>query len=333
MNVRVRTLAVVALACATSVTLGTLAQSSLGAFGSGSLPAPRITSAPLRASASGAATFAFRGMPGTTTECSLDSGSWARCSSPVTYRRLAFGVHAFRVRVRAAVGDPSAAATFAWPVVPRRTRPVLRPVFTTVPKRPWTSRQATFAWMGAHRSFECRLDGRAWARCRSPRTFIGLSLGTHVFRVRALRSPNRRSSVNRFTWTIARTAGRLERDAFPGLTVSGSPMTPLTPGSSIRLPLTLTSTYDEPITVTSIVVTVDSGSSAAGCDGQANLAITQSNANGGAVSLVVPPHGSVTLPIGDVTAPSVRMLDLATDQSACKGATFTLTYSAFGSGG
>jgi hypothetical protein len=58
--------------------------------------------------------------------------------------------------------------------------------------------------------------------------------------------------------------------------------------------------------------------------------VTQSNTAGGSVSVVVPAHGSVTLPAQGATTPFVAMLDLATNQGACKNAVFTLSYSGQG---
>ena len=52
---------------------------------------------------------------------------------------------------------------------------------------------------------ECRLDAARWRRCANPKTYLGLGLGEHVFRVRARSASGRRSSVNRFTWTISET--------------------------------------------------------------------------------------------------------------------------------
>jgi hypothetical protein len=44
------------------------------------------------------------------------------------------------------------------------------------------------------------------------------------------------------------------------------------------------------------------------------------------VAVVVPAHGSVTLPVQGATAPEIAMLNLPANQDACKGAVFTLDY-------
>ena len=77
-------------------------------------------------------------------------------------------------------------------------------------------------------------------------------------------------------------------------------------------------------------MTVLAGSSLPGCDGPVNLQVTQSNMVGGLARSSSPQHGSVTLPAQGATAPLVAMLDLATNQDACKNAVFTFSYSADG---
>ena len=82
----------------------------------------------------------------------------------------------------------------------------------------------------------------------------------------------------------------------------------------------------EPILVTSLTVTIQPGSSKAGCDGPRNLQVAASNVSE-ANPLAVPANGSVTLPTGGVSAPQVTMRNLSTNQDACKGALFSFAYS------
>jgi hypothetical protein len=113
-------------------------------------------------------------------------------------------------------------------------------------------------------------------------------------------------------------------------TISGNLPGLLYPGAGSLLPLTVSNPYDFDLRVSLLRVNVLSGSSQPGCDGRANLQVTQSNTAGGSVSVIVPATGSVTLPAQGATAPLVAMLDLATNQDACKNAVFTFSFSGEG---
>ena len=417
---RLRITSRIALVAGAVALSATLVQVGRGAFGVEAAPAaPLISSAPIRPAISTRATFAFDQLPGLAYECAVDDGVYAACSSPITIGGLSRSAHTFRVRARTPAGAASSATGYPWTIVaPRRgvaaSTAKLRPTFTTVPVRPWISRNATFAWLlRPGTTGECRLDGARWQPCANPRTYLGLGLGRHVFRLRSRGSASRRSSVNRLTWTITSSPApssptisskpdesttstdaafafsvtdgdgaecRLNSGAWvacssvamyvglgPGshlfcvravngsgvsgaetcvawivraapsvpeptgpFTITGSLPSALSPGSSQPLPLTISNPFEFALRVTSLTVTVRPGSTQAGCDGPSNLQITQSNTSGGSVSIVVPPRGSVTLPAQGATAPTVAMLDLPTNQDACKGATFSVDYSGAG---
>jgi hypothetical protein len=410
----------------------TVAGIGLGAFGKPSPPpAPRISSGPMRTTVARTATFAFVGATAVTFECSLDGRAFRACPQRVTYRRLGLGPHEFRVRARTLDGVTGTPAPYSWRIL--RPRPhrkpavwrslVARPVMTVAPVRPYFSRRATFAWRarpGWHwkpgTTFQCALDRRGWKRCRTPRTYIHLWLGKHVFRVRAKEPSGRVSRPNSFHWTITRapapapveftarpdevtesrdatfafeaddgeaTECRLDNGPWescaspvllvglplgvhifcaralgpvgnPGpdmcvawmiappagggpppaggsFTIAGNLAVALAPGVGGPLALTVTNPYGTDLSVTHLVVTVSPGSSNAGCDGPANLQVTQSNVSP-ALPLVVPAHSSVALPAHGVTAPTVTMRNLPVNQDACKGATFAFAYLSIGTG-
>jgi hypothetical protein len=58
---------------------------------------------------------------------------------------------------------------------------------TAGPRRATTKRRATFRFVSSipGSRFQCKLDGRRWRRCGSPKLYTGLSRGVHTFRVRA----------------------------------------------------------------------------------------------------------------------------------------------------
>ena len=55
--------------------------------------------------------------------------------------------------------------------------------------------------LGAPDAFECRLDGGAWERCTSPKSYVGLLGGTHTFEVRAAGLLDDRTPATR-TWVV-----------------------------------------------------------------------------------------------------------------------------------
>lgn len=138
-----------------------------------------------------------------TYECSLDGHAFQSCASTVTYSGLAAGEHTFVARARDKAGNVDRTpARRRWTVVDTH-----RPD-TTITSHPHVNSNdssPTFAFRsseaGSH--FECRLDGGSWRRCSSPKTYQGLALGQHVFRVRARdASGNVDSSPASWTWTI-----------------------------------------------------------------------------------------------------------------------------------
>ena len=120
--------------------------------------------------------------------CTLD-GVAAACSSPQQYRHLSDGTHAFTV-IAVAGKETSKAASASWTVAAGVLAPQRPPraVITSAPEGTVVSRRArlTFTATPAASRFQCSLDGSAFVACRSPRTYRGLSRGSHTFAVRAL---------------------------------------------------------------------------------------------------------------------------------------------------
>jgi hypothetical protein len=285
-----------------------------------------MTTAPVRPWISRNATFAWLLQQGTTAECRLDAARWRRCANPRSYLGLGLGEHVFRVRARSGSGRLSSVNRFAWTI--SETPPPPSPTITSGPDGSTTSTDATFQFSVADgAAAECRLDAGLWLPCSSPIVFVGLSVGTHVFCVRAIAPDGTVGPGACRTWTI--TAGVTEEPT-GAFTMSGSLPGPIALGSGGTLPLSVTNPYDFPLRVWSLRVTVLAATSQPDCDGVANLQVTQSNAASGALSITIPALGTVTLPAQGATAPVVTMRDLPTNQDACKNATFTLSYSGTG---
>ena len=149
-------------------------------------PETTITSSPPAQSPSYSASFSFTASePGATFTCTLDGGAWTGCSSPAAYDNLAVGQHTFAVRAADAFGNTDATPAAATWVVLDTTPPDT--TITAGPTGTTTSHSASVSFSaGETASFECSLDGTAWASCSSPQWYPSLADGPHTFQVRAI---------------------------------------------------------------------------------------------------------------------------------------------------
>jgi hypothetical protein len=286
-------------------------------------PAPVITQQPPAITNQTSARFAYTDAEaGVTYECKVDGVNFQSCTNPVSWWGLFGGrgdLITFSVRARDAAGNIGPATSYTWKI---DTTAPPRPHLTQQPPNPSASDSATFAFVDreAGVSYECSLDGAAYAACTSPKTYTGLSAAMHRFGVRAVDTAGNRSPAVEYSW---RATSAITGQPF---SMSGGYGGLLYPGKTADLAVRVTNPNGEAILVESIVVTVQPGSSKPGCDGPANLQVAASNVTA-ANPLTVPANGSVTLPSGGVSAPRVTMKNLATNQDACKGAIFSFAYS------
>lgn len=157
--------------------------------------------------ATGAAFDFSSSEPGSSFECKLDAGSFAPCTSPKTYSALADGSHTFQVRAidTATNADPSP-ASHTWTI---DTTPPITSIGPAMPAANTPSSSATFdlASNEAGSTFECRLDGAAFAPCTTPMNYVGLADGTHTFDVSGTdQAGNVDTSPASYTWAIDNTA-------------------------------------------------------------------------------------------------------------------------------
>jgi hypothetical protein len=288
-------------------------------------PTPQITQHPPTYTNESSATFGYTDAEaGVTYQCKVDGTAYRSCANPVSLRGLSGnedGWIVFYVIAVDAAGNTSHSATYSWKI--DRVDPP-RPQLVQQPANPSASADATFAFVDRETSatFECALDGAVFTACTSPKTYTGLSAARHRFQVRAVDLAGNRSAVTEYSWRATPVVGGQP------FTLSGGYTGLLYPGKTAALTLRVANPNGEAIVVESIVVTIQPGSTKPGCDGPANLQITPSNVSA-ANPLTVPANGSVTLPAsgGAVSAPQVTMKNLATNQDACKGATFSFAYS------
>jgi hypothetical protein len=86
-----------------------------------------------------------------------------------------------------------------------------------------TSTSASFSFSSSESgsTFECRLDGGAWASCTSPKDYAGLAVGSHAFDVRATDAAgNVDSSPATWSWTITAPPSGAFSDDFESGTLS-----------------------------------------------------------------------------------------------------------------
>ncbi|HVF77924.1 MAG TPA: hypothetical protein VNA28_06480 [Solirubrobacteraceae bacterium] len=175
-------------------------------------PDTTIDSGPTGTVATDLASFTFSSSEsGSSFECSLDGGAYAACTSPKDYTALSDGTHTFDVRATdAALNTDPSPASRTW-TINTTPPPDTSPPETTIDSGPTgtvTNASASFTFSSSESgsSFECSLDGDAYAACTSPKDYTALSDGTHTFDVRATDAAlNTDPSPASRTWTIDAT--------------------------------------------------------------------------------------------------------------------------------
>jgi len=165
---------------------------------------------------------------GSTFKCALDGAPAANCpTSGITYHGLADGSHSFAVEATDAAGNAQLAPTeFTWTV--DNSLADTTPPETTLlskPSDPSASPTVSFTYEANEpgSSFECALDGTAFATCPATGTsYGGLADGPHSFQVRAVDpSGNVDLSPAGYSFVVVLAAG-----SAPGQTASATPDSP-----------------------------------------------------------------------------------------------------------
>lgn len=163
-------------------------------------PTTTIDTHPADPSPGQSASFTFHASEtGSRFECSLDLGaaadSFSSCASGKTYTALADGEYTFKVRATDQAGNQQLTPTeFTWTVdnsLADTTPPETK--IDSFPPDPNLSSTASFTYESNEpgSSFECALDGAAFASCPAAGiTYSGLSNGPHTFQVRAIDPSN-----------------------------------------------------------------------------------------------------------------------------------------------
>src|SRR5262249_61770690 len=132
----------------------------------GVVPDTAITSSPAASTTSTSASFDFTSSPtGATFECALDGAPFAACTTPQAFSSLVLGNHTFQVRAVNAFGTDASPASYTWAI-----GVVADTTITSSPAPSTTSTSASFSFTSTPTgaTFECALDGAAFAACTTP---------------------------------------------------------------------------------------------------------------------------------------------------------------------
>jgi hypothetical protein len=183
-------------------------------------PKPTITSGPANPTSQTSANFSFTdSQTGVNFLCQLDGSTYSACTSPLIYPGpLTQGKHSFSVRAQDAAGNLSGPTSYSWSINISAVPP---PTITSAPANPTSQTSASFSFTDSQKgvSFLCQHDGNAFTACSSPKTYSGLSQGSHTFSVEAQDSAGNQSAATSFTWTINTTAP-------PTATITSMPANP-----------------------------------------------------------------------------------------------------------
>lgn len=182
-------------------------------------PDTTIDSNPTNPSNVNTPTFTFSSPDLTATfECSIDGGAFSACVTPNTLVPLADGPHTFAVRAVDPLGNTDASpASYTWTIdtVSPDTSIDSSPANQSNDNTP----TFTFSSLDLTATFECSIDGGAFASCTAPDTLAALADGSHTFTVRAVDpAGNVDATSASYTWTIDATA--------PDTTIDSNPTDP-----------------------------------------------------------------------------------------------------------
>lgn len=134
-------------------------------------------------------------------------GSFATCANPKTFTNLPDGNHTFQIYARDRAGNQSATVQYTYRV--DTTKPIVQitsgpDVLTRSSTAPFTF-TATDPNGGTIARIECQIDGGGYTDCTSPKTYLNVQDGSHLFQVRATDDVGNVSDVKSYSWTVDST--------------------------------------------------------------------------------------------------------------------------------
>ena len=178
-------------------------------------PTAQITGKPADPSNVKSPTLSFVAGEPATFVCKLDDASFSTCSSPRLYTNLPDGSRTFSVRPTDTAGNTGAVVTYSWMI--DTVAPAAQ--ITGKPGDFSNDTTPTFVFAaGEVSTFQCKLDGLAFAACASPQNYSTLAQGSHTFRVKANDAAGNPGPETTYTWTID--------TALPVATITAKPSDP-----------------------------------------------------------------------------------------------------------
>lgn len=171
-------------------------------------PTVTLVSTPTNPSGSSTGTFVFTaqdlGSGVKETQCQIDGQGYALCSSPQTYLNLTEGNHTFSVRAVDNAGNVGDAVSYTYRI------DLTKPTVTIVsgPAAQVKDMNAALVFtaddgVGQVDRIECQLDAEPnYSTCTSPKNYMGLAEGAHIFRVRAIDTVGLVSDVKTHAWFV-----------------------------------------------------------------------------------------------------------------------------------
>tara|TARA_B110001454_G_scaffold219192_1_gene251235 strand:+ start:122097 stop:125042 length:2946 start_codon:yes stop_codon:yes gene_type:complete len=164
-----------------------------------SLPTLSFSQTPASLTNTSAASFEFMSTSAISYQCQLDNAAYTTCTSPKSFSGLSNGSHTFKVKATNALGTVSSELSYSWTIdlsIPTLT-------ISQMPASITNSTSAAFAFSGSGIvSYECQLDGAAFAACSSPKAYTSLAAGNHIFSVRGKSNAGTLSNPVSYSWAV-----------------------------------------------------------------------------------------------------------------------------------
>ena len=165
--------------------------------------APVLSGVPTVKTTASSASITFPGEPGGAFQCSLNSGPFGACTSPVSFPSMTEGAYSIAVRQSDAAGNVSPAASAGWTV--DRTPPAA-PALSGVPAARTNRTSVSIEVSGEPGGiYQCSLNSRPFGPCVPPVSFSGMAEGAYSIAARQTDAAGNPGPAASASWTVDRT--------------------------------------------------------------------------------------------------------------------------------